>query len=200
MLGPGAAVVLDTETSDLGGAVCEVAVVDAATGTVLVDTLVNPETPISLGAYWVHGIRDADLVDAPLWPQVLATLLEVTRDRVVLAYNSDYDRGVIAADSARHGLDPGHLAEAARWGCVMNRRSDWARRRRWMPLEGGHRALPDAQAALEMLQTIARSAGPRPHRARRRAGNSAGQERQANKPMTRPKPAAVMAWSGACHR
>lgn len=68
---PGAAVVLDTETTDLPGAVCELAVVDAATGATLIDTLVKPQTPITLGAHWVHGISDADLVDAPPWPQVL---------------------------------------------------------------------------------------------------------------------------------
>jgi hypothetical protein len=174
MLVPGAAVVLDTETTDLPGAVCELAVVDAATGKTLIDTLVNPQTPISLGALWVHGICDADVADAPVWPQVLPTLLEVTCGRVVLAYNSDYDRGVVVAHSARYGLDPSHLADAARWGCVMNRRSDWARRRRWMPLEGGHRALQDAKAALEVLRTIARSAGPRPYRNHRRVGISAG--------------------------
>jgi hypothetical protein len=164
MLAPGAAVVLDTETTDLPGAVCELAVVDAASGEVLLDTLVNPAVPISPEAQWVHGLTDADVADAPPWPEVLPLLLEVTRDRNVLAYNAEFDYGVIAADTARYGLDLGHLADNSRWGCVMNRRSDWARLRRWLPLGGGHRALGDAQDALQVLRTMAERPLPTPRR------------------------------------
>jgi DNA polymerase III epsilon subunit-like protein len=155
MLQPGAAVVLDTETTDLPGAVCEIAVVNAATEEVLLDTLVNPGCPIEPEAYRVHGISDADVARAPHWPVVLPRLLAATVDRQVLAYNAEFDAGVIRSDSDRYGLDPGHLADVGRWGCVMNRRSDWHRRRRWLPLWGGHRALDDALAALEVLRRLA---------------------------------------------
>jgi DNA polymerase III epsilon subunit-like protein len=168
MLEPGAAVILDTETIDLPGAICEIAVLDAATGKALLNTLVQPGEPVTLGAYWVHGISDADLVGAPTWPQVLPTLLEVIgARRQILAYNADYDLGVVRADCARHGLDPGLLADGRRWSCLMDRRSDWTRRRRWLPLDGGHRALPDTQAALELLRVMASSPGPARPRGRR---------------------------------
>src|SRR5699024_3788327 len=70
---PGAAVVLDTETTGLGpeAAVIEVAALDAATGEVLLDTLVNPDgDQVEPAAAAVHGITEAELARAPTWPQV----------------------------------------------------------------------------------------------------------------------------------
>jgi Exonuclease len=156
MLEPGAAVILDTETTDLPGPVCEIAVVDT-TGEVLLDTLVDPGQPISPEATWVHGIADADVAGAPSWAEVLPRLAEVTRGRRVLAYNADFDRGVVLADTCRHGLEPEHLADAGRWSCLMHARS--MRERAWgrLALYGPHRALGDCRAALAVLREIAAS-------------------------------------------
>ncbi|MGK4586110.1 3'-5' exonuclease [Kitasatospora sp. HPMI-4] len=155
MLQPGRAVLCDTETVDLWGAVCEIAVVDCATGEVLLDTLVNPGVPISEGAREVHGISDADVASAPTWDLVLPRLLEVTRGRTVLAYNAEYDRSVTVSDTRRLGLDPQHLGKADTWDCVMEALADWDGSGRWSPLGGGHRALGDAGAALRVLHELA---------------------------------------------
>lgn len=162
MLEPGAAVIVDTETTDLHGAIVEIAVIDAATGKTLLNTLVNPgEVPISQGAYWVHGISSDAVVDAPTWPKVLPKLRRITRNKTVLAYNAEYDRGVVVADSARYGLKPMHLGQTENWGCVMNRRSDWVRTHRWLALGGAHRALGDCQATLEVLRAMTAPRGQR---------------------------------------
>jgi hypothetical protein len=160
MLAPGAAVILDTETTDLPGAICDIAVVDAATGAVLLDSLVDPESPDHAGRVlgaWPdrrRGRRRLLLAGGP------AAAAGGHPGRQILAYNAEFDAGVIRADCHRYGLDPGHLGDADRWGCLMTRRSDWARRRRWLPLEGGHRALADAHAALDVLRTLAAYPGP----------------------------------------
>jgi hypothetical protein len=90
---PGAAVILDTETTGLAGYVVEIAVLDAATGDVLLDTLINPGCPVQPGARWVHGISDDQLAGAPplagIWPRLLA----VTAGRTVLAYNAFTSQG-----------------------------------------------------------------------------------------------------------
>ncbi|MEV0650015.1 3'-5' exonuclease [Phytomonospora sp. NPDC050363] len=151
MLEPGAAVIVDTETTDLFGRVIEIAVIDAATGATLLDTLVNPGVPIEPGAQAVHGLRDADVADAPTWAKVLPKLRKVTKGRQIIAYNADYDQTVILRDTHHAGLKPLHLDDDARWSCAMQARSDHARSWRWMPLGGGHRALGDAKACRDVL-------------------------------------------------
>lgn len=147
MLEPGRAVILDTETTDLYGAVCEIAVIDAATGRTLLDTLVNPGAPIVPGATAIHGITDAEVTApaVPDWKTVYKRLLRVTKNRIVLAYNADYDRSVITADCARHGIRRTRLAAADHWEDVMVPRSEHAHSRRWLRNGGGHRALDDVQ-------------------------------------------------------
>lgn len=155
MLAPGHAVILDTETSDLDGSILEVAVIDAATGAVLLDTLVDPGDvqihPPAAAA--VHGISAAQLIGAPDWPTVFSALAAVTADRVVLAYNASFDQSRILHDCHRHGLDPLHLADTERWGgCVMVKRSQAEGVEKNLRLDGAHRACGDAEAARTVLQ------------------------------------------------
>jgi hypothetical protein len=121
MLAPGAALILDTETTDLWGAICELGVVDAHSGEVLIDTLVNPGIPITEGARWIHAITDRDVAGAPAGPDVLPNLLAVTRGRHVLAYGADFDARVICSDSARYGLDAAHLGLPSGLGSLAGR-------------------------------------------------------------------------------
>lgn len=89
MLEPGAACILDVETTGFTGAIIEIAVIDAATGETLLNTLVDPgPVPIEPGAQAVHGISVDDLVDAPTWSVVWDQLLTAVGDRTVLAYNA----------------------------------------------------------------------------------------------------------------
>ncbi len=164
MLEPGAAVILDTETTTLHGAIVEIAVIDACTGKPLLNTLVRADQPIEPEAHAIHGIADTDLVDAPTWSAVLPKLLRITRKRTVLAYNADYDHYVVTADTERAGLKLRHLADPDRWGCIMIRRSDWTRCARWLPLGGGHRALGDTQEARKRLLEMTAPAGTTPRR------------------------------------
>jgi len=164
---PGAAVILDTETTDLDGYVVEVGVLDAATGEALLDTLVNPGCPISAGARAVHGISNADVAGAPPWAEVLPQLLTVTAGRTVLAYNAEFEAGVIARHTRRDGLGPGRLGDDGRWACLMGRRSAWELRYRRLPLGGGHRALGDCRTAWELLCDMASGPARQPKAMRR---------------------------------
>jgi DNA polymerase III epsilon subunit-like protein len=57
---------INTETIGLDGVVVEIAVIDAATGEVLLDALVNPDgVPVEDGARAVRGIPDDALAGAP---------------------------------------------------------------------------------------------------------------------------------------
>lgn len=156
MLEPGVAVILDTETVSLFGAICEIAVIDAATGKTLLDTLVNPGVPITPDAQAIHGLTDADVTaeGVPDWPAVYKRLLRVTQGRKILAYNSDYDRDVIASDCTRYGIRRTRLTSEDHWADVMVPRSDHAHSRRWLRNGGGHRALGDVQQTRKHLQRM----------------------------------------------
>lgn len=155
MLRPGAAVLLDVETTDLHGRVIEVAVRDAADGQLLLDTLVRPGALIVAEAQAVHGISQAMVADAPTMDEVLPKLLAATAGRRVLAYNASYDFGCIVKHCAQVGLDPGHLGDWRTWWCLMRARSVWMRKPGRIRLGGNHRAAGDTAAAREVLQAMA---------------------------------------------
>jgi len=159
MLKPQHAVVIDCETTDLPGAVCEVAIVDTQ-GCCLLNTLVNPRRTISPDASRVHNITDDMVIGAPSFREVLARILRVTAGRRVLAYNAPFDYECIQSDSQRYDINSQHLADPDIWGCIMRARSAWVGSPdRFYPLGATHRAVGDAVAALAMLHAIAEDSG-----------------------------------------
>jgi len=157
VLAPGASVLLDTESVDLAGAICEVAMIDTATGAVLVNTLVNPGVPISDDARAVHGISDVDVQadGVPTWDAVYPLLEAAADGRIVLAYNANYDQAVVAADCRRYGLADASLAAGDRWADVMVPRSDHAGSEKFLRNGGGHRALGDVEQTRQHLLGMA---------------------------------------------
>lgn len=147
------AIVLDTETTDLHGRICELAVVDVH-GTVLLDSLVNPGCPIARDATRVHGITDRDVASAPRLDELLPQLIALAGDRPILAYNAPYDRAALLADAARLDAPLGGLGRRNRWGCLMRARAA-ACRAPWARLDAGHRAAGDAAAASTVLWEVA---------------------------------------------
>jgi len=159
MLKPDHAVVIDCETTDLPGAICEVAVVDTQ-GRSLLNTLVNPRRPISAAATRVHNITDAMVFGLPGFAEVLADVLRVTAGRKVLAYNAPFDYECIRTDAQRYDTSSEHLDDPDSWGCIMRARSAWVGSPdHFYPLGSAHRAVGDAVAALDVLQAIAEDSG-----------------------------------------
>lgn len=150
LLEPGAAVILDTETTDLGGRIIEIAVIDAASGVPLVDTLVDPQgEPINPQAQAVHGITCEQLVGAPTFGQIWAELDRSCVGRVVLAWNAPFDQAEVEAECQRNDLP----APGWAWQCLM--RMDAAlHHTSWRKLRGGHRALGDVRAARSRLISL----------------------------------------------
>ena len=156
---PGRAVIVDTETVSMGGPVCEIAVIRAHDGHVLLNTLVNPRAPIVPAAQAVHGISEDEVTapGIPSWANIYAMFEQVTQDCVILAYNSDYDRGVIEKDCDRYNIPSTHVStHRLRWADVMMPRTHYAQSRRWMKNEGGHRALGDVVQTRNHLLKMAR--------------------------------------------
>ena len=122
MLQPHRAVVIDCETTDLPGSLCEVAVVDTE-GKILLNTLVNPCQPISPDATRVHNITDRMVAGAPQFPAVLSEVLRVTKGRKVLAYNAPFDYECLRSNAQRYDADSEHLDDPDTWACIMRARS-----------------------------------------------------------------------------
>ena len=80
MLTPRRAVVIDCETTDLPGAVCEVAAVDTS-GRVLLNSVVQAFQPITRAARRVHNITEEMVVAAPTFPDLFDDILRVTAGR-----------------------------------------------------------------------------------------------------------------------
>ncbi|POX58845.1 hypothetical protein C3492_35525 [Streptomyces sp. Ru62] len=160
LLEPDRAVVLDTETTKLYGRTVEIAVIDAATGKTLMDTLVNPgDAEISDGARWVHGITDEMVADKRPFEKVLPQLRKVTKGRTILAYNAEFDRTVVLGDVARAGMKPMHLEPVDNWYCLMQAYADWIGSRRWLRLGGSHRAAGDCESARQVLIKMSQGRG-----------------------------------------
>lgn len=177
------AVILDLETTDLDGYVVEVAVIDMA-GLVLLNSRVEPQWPIEVGAARIHGITEVGLVGAPTFAQIAEELTALLVSRRVWTYNASFDSAVLereverlAQEQAEAGLLHDHPSEAQRfarqaartwcrqmhWRCAMGLYAtfagEWSKRYksyRYQRLPGGdHSALGDALAALEVLRRVA---------------------------------------------
>ena len=92
----------DVETTGLrpgsGDRVCEVGILRCL-GEEVVDSfqqLVNPQRPVSQGAYAVHGIWGDLLRDAPPFPQIADDILALLDGAIFIGHNAPFDLGFLA--------------------------------------------------------------------------------------------------------
>lgn len=96
--------ILDVETTGLnphfGDRICEIALLRCQGGTEIsrFHSLVNPRRPISPGAFAANRIKDEDLIDAPLFSEIAATVLQVIGDSVIAAHNAPFDLAFLASE------------------------------------------------------------------------------------------------------
>lgn len=150
-------VVLDTETTDLDGWVCELTIVDVETRYPVIDRVLNPGVPISDGAYRIHGISDLETAGAYTFGDVLPGIIRVlTEDRIV-CWNAPFDFGMINKELARVSC----VSLKDNWQCAMRMYGQWKGELsdygtyKWHKLEGGHRALGDCLAVIDRLNEMA---------------------------------------------
>lgn len=176
--------VLDTETTGLPDQeafqVVEIAAVDK-TGAVVFHSLVKPDIPMPEAATAIHGLTDANLVDAPSFAEIWPRLAELLSQYELWTYNADFDRAAVLASAERFNLDiPESLASPKRWHCLMRQfaryygeYSAYRGSDRWQELStacyelevkssGYHRALGDALNALGVMRALAARGGTFP--------------------------------------
>ncbi|MGJ5899219.1 exonuclease domain-containing protein [Streptomyces niveiscabiei] len=186
---PDAYAVLDSETTGLSATsrIVEIAVTTVS-GTVLLDTLLNPGgEPIPAEATAIHGITDAMVEGAPSFSEILPRLTEALAGRRIVIYNREYDTGRLlwelhlhhqargTVDFTKHPRYGGHRHEAAQawldaqvWEeCAMEQYAtffgdwhDYFGSYTWQKLGGGHRALGDTEAVIRRLEEMAAYPSP----------------------------------------
>ncbi|MGI9185654.1 MAG: exonuclease domain-containing protein [Solirubrobacteraceae bacterium] len=154
---------VDTETNGLGGDACEITEV----GAVLVgggelherwSSLVRPSAPLRRGIQRFTGISQA-MVDQAPWPdEVLPSLAQRLRNRVMVAHNAAFDRRVLRQAFERVGLawpDPPVLCTAALARVMLplqhERRLAVLADALGIEVRQAHRALADAETCARVL-------------------------------------------------
>ncbi|MDE0546347.1 exonuclease domain-containing protein [Microbacterium sp. C7(2022)] len=74
---------------------------DDGTVTARWETLINPER--DLGPQHIHGIRAADILDAPVFSDIAAEFADLLRGRVFAAHNAAFDLRFLRAEFERAG-------------------------------------------------------------------------------------------------
>lgn len=74
----------------------------------------NPERPMSAGAFAVHGLSDAFLADKPLFADMVEEFLEFIAESKLVIHNAAFDVGFLNAELARlsrETLSPGRAID-----------------------------------------------------------------------------------------
>ena len=90
-------VLVDVETTglsaELSDRVCEIGMVKLRGGAVIdtFGTLIDPQRPISAGAYAVNGISPSMLINAPYFSEIADRVWGMMEKTVLVAYNAPFD-------------------------------------------------------------------------------------------------------------
>lgn len=169
------AVILDTETTaprpDQARIVSVGIINTRAHGEALLDRIINPGVPIPASATRVHGVTDSEVVNAPTFADIHASIARLINYRIVIIYNADFDAQLLQYEAERHGLEP---FKPLGWYCAMKLAAAWRgvwndrfRSFRWPKLTdlatdlkintaGAHGAIADCRMTLAILESMAK--------------------------------------------
>jgi DNA polymerase-3 subunit epsilon len=157
-------VILDTETTGTSpfDEIVQIAIV-GSDGRVLCDILVRPTCSIPPEATAIHGITDADVRNAPSFPEVYSRVQEILSGKQIIIYNAPFDLRLIHQSLTKHNLLPYGL-DPDQAECAMRVYSAWVGERwrdggyKWQKLENAdHSAVGDCLATLALIKKMARS-------------------------------------------
>lgn len=159
--------VIDFETTGLvperGDRVVEVGIVLVdAFGNVERDwtTLVNPQRDV--GATHIHGLKAAELLDAPEFDEIADDVLDLVAGRVVVAHNATFDMRFLQSELTRagHRLDRPPALCSMKWSgrLIGPAKLSHACEAIGISLVDAHSALGDARATAGLLSHLMRRA------------------------------------------
>jgi DNA polymerase-3 subunit epsilon len=105
----GNTIVVDTETTGTGFLSQIVSIAGVyQDGSVAFNSLIRPNLRIPKAATAVHGITDADVADAPRWPQFVPELIEALRGRKVISFNAEFEVRLIKQTFEAYNMQPAY--------------------------------------------------------------------------------------------
>jgi DNA polymerase III epsilon subunit-like protein len=153
--------IVDTETVGAGPTieVIEIAIGDVS-GKIIFESLVRPVynrlPPSSKHQRFDHQA----FTDAPYWTDIWPSISELISNKLLIAYNANFDRRALAAMAARHAYTSTERAwrcamQAVKKGIGVNKSLTLSEACAHFGLEGGnHRAARDVQATCCLLQAL----------------------------------------------
>jgi DNA polymerase III subunit epsilon len=159
--------VIDLETTGMTATadrITEIGIVTIVDGKVVDEwsTLVNPECAIPGEIQSLTGITDQMVRDAPAFRQIADEVLRRLSDHVFVAHNARFDYGFIKNEFRRLGqtftADVLCTVRLSRrlYPQYKSHSLDALRERHRLTLDGRHRALGDARAAWQFIETATR--------------------------------------------
>jgi DNA polymerase-3 subunit epsilon len=152
-------VILDTETTGLYDAeIVEISMIDM-NGKTLMNQLVNPGIAIPQEVINIHGINDSMVAAQPTILELWDEITKIVSDKHLLIYNASFDLGILKGIQYRNKLIKLNYSACTCIMClyaVFNQEwSEYHKDYKWQPLMGGHRALGDCIATLDVIKEMA---------------------------------------------
>jgi DNA polymerase III subunit epsilon len=162
-------VCIDCETTGLDAKadrVIEVAVMcfDANTVYAQMESLINPECPISETSIAFHHITDDMVQDKPTIDKVLPEILKIVGNHIIIGHSVDFDIDILATAAERCSI-PCNLRNnrfldtlrmARLYGESPVNSLEQLRKHFNIPLEGAHRAMSDVIVNKEVFKFLAK--------------------------------------------
>ena len=124
-------------------------------------SLTRPSCPIPEEASAIHGIRDADVADAPTFAELAGQLLERLDGRVFVAHNASFDLTMLRSALRTAGVEYHPPAVACTLDAfrvleplAQEHRLDAICSRHGVPLAGAHHAMRDAEATAALVKVL----------------------------------------------
>lgn len=129
--------------------------------TVRFGSLIRPSCPIPEEASAIHGIRDADVADAPTFAELAGKLLELLDGRVFVAHNASFDLPMLASALRTTGVEYHPPAVACTLDAfrlleplAQEYRLEAICARHGVQLAGAHDAMHDAKATAALVKVL----------------------------------------------
>lgn len=149
--------IIDVETTNLYGMICEIGIIDKE-GNTLFESLVNPECKVSPEAFAKHHLSDEMLASAPTLPQIWRQITDILGGKLLVAYNAVFEKERLLQSCTLYQLPPLHH----RWECAMKAYArfygawhEYHQSYTWQPLRGPHRAIGDCLTCLGKIREMA---------------------------------------------